>query len=164
MVHQPTRREARRRHGTEVRQRHHSLARPVATVCRRLRQSLGLQLSGPARRLAGIQAAFYHLHAPDTADSAGADGIRVDRDGRLYVTTLMGIQVCDQAGRVNCIIPTPNGKVANLCFGGADFQTLFATCGERVYKRKVKVKGANAYDPPIKPDCAPPLTSARSRR
>jgi gluconolactonase len=94
---------------------------------------------------------YYHLHVPDTADAAGADGIRVDRDGRLYVTTSMGIQVCDQAGRVNCIIPTPNGKVANLCFGGADFQTLFATCGERVYKRKVKSRGANAYEPPIKP-------------
>ena len=61
---------------------------------------------------------YYHLHVPDNADDAGADGIRVDRDGRLYVATRMGIQVCDQAGRVNCIIPTPNGKVANLCFGG----------------------------------------------
>jgi gluconolactonase len=94
---------------------------------------------------------FYHLHVPDTADAAGADGIRVDRDGRLYVTTTMGIQVCDQAGRVNCIIPTPNRKIANLCFGGADFQTLFATCGERVYKRKLKIRGVNAYEPPIKP-------------
>jgi gluconolactonase len=97
---------------------------------------------------------FYRLHVPDTDDDSGADGMRVDRDGRLYVATRLGIQVCDQAGRVNCIIPTPNGKVANLCFGGADFQTLFATCGERVYKRKVKVKGANAFLPPIKP--APP--------
>jgi gluconolactonase len=94
---------------------------------------------------------FFRLHTPDTADAAGADGIRVDRDGRLYVTTLMGIQVCDQAGRVTCIIPTPNGKIANLCFGGSDFQTLIATCGDRVYQRKVKVKGANAYDAPIKP-------------
>ena len=91
---------------------------------------------------------------PDRADNSGADGIRVDRDGRLYSATSMGIQVCDQAGRVNCIIPTPNGDIANLCFGGPDFDTLFATCGDRVYKRKVKVKGANAFEPPIKP--APP--------
>ena len=105
---------------------------------------------GPDGSLAHKQR-YYHLHVPDTADDAGADGIRVDRDGRLYVATKMGIQVCDQAGRVNCIIPTPNGRVANLCFGGADFQTLFATCGDRVYKRKVKVKGANAYEAPIKP-------------
>jgi len=94
---------------------------------------------------------YYHLHVPDTADDSGADGMRVDRDGRLYVATRMGIQVCDQAGRVNCIIPTPNGRIANLCFGGADFDTLFATCGDRVYKRKVKVKGANAFQEPIKP-------------
>ena len=75
----------------------------------------------------------------------------VDRDGRLYVATRMGLQVCDQAGRVNCIIPTPNGRISNLCFGGENFDTLIATCGDRVYKRKVKVRGANAYEPPIKP-------------
>jgi gluconolactonase len=94
---------------------------------------------------------YYHLHVPDTADDSGADGMRVDRDGRLYVATRLGIQVCDQAGRVNCIIPTPNGKISNLCFGGENFDTLFATCGDRVFKRKLKVKGANAFEAPIKP-------------
>jgi gluconolactonase len=94
---------------------------------------------------------YYHLHVPDTADDSGADGMRVDRDGRLYVATRLGIQVCDQAGRVNCIIPTPNGKISNLCFGGADFDTLYATCGDRVYARKLKVKGAQAFQEPIKP-------------
>jgi gluconolactonase len=94
---------------------------------------------------------YYHLHVPDNADDSGADGMRVDRDGRLYVATRLGIQVCDQAGRVNCIIPTPNGKVSNLCFGGEGFDTLFATCGDRVFRRKVKVKGAQAFQPPMKP-------------
>ena len=37
----------------------------------------------------------------------------------------MGIQVSDAAGRVNCIIPTPNGDISNLCFGGPKFDTLF---------------------------------------
>jgi gluconolactonase len=94
---------------------------------------------------------YYHLHVPDTADDSGADGMRVDRDGRLYVATRMGIQVCDQAGRVNAIIPTPNGRVSNLTFGGPNFDVLYATCGDKVYSRKVKVKGANAYQPPVKP-------------
>jgi gluconolactonase len=94
---------------------------------------------------------FYYLHVPDNADDAGADGMRVDRDGRLYVATRLGIQICDQAGRVNCIIPTPNGKVANLCFGGEKFDVIYATCGERVYKRKVKPTGANAFEAPFKP-------------
>ena len=97
---------------------------------------------------------FYWLHVADTSDQSNADGIRVDRDGRLYVATAMGIQVCDQAGRVQCILTTPNGKVSNLTFGGEQFDTLFATCGDRVYKRKLKVTGANAWGPPNKP--APP--------
>ena len=50
--------------------------------------------------------------------------------------------------------PTPNGKASNLCFGGADFDTLFVTCGDRVYQRKLKVKGANPFEAPHKP--APP--------
>lgn len=97
---------------------------------------------------------YYHMHAPDTADDAGSDGMHVDRDGRLYVATRMGIQVCDQAGRVNAIIPTPNGRVSNLTFGGPEFRVLFATSGDKVYARTVKPRGANPYEPPIKP--APP--------
>ncbi|HEU0173575.1 MAG TPA: SMP-30/gluconolactonase/LRE family protein [Blastocatellia bacterium] len=97
---------------------------------------------------------YYWIHVADTADSSQADGMRVDRDGRLYVATRMGIQVCDQAGRVNAIIPTPNGRVSNLTFGGENGDTLFATCGDKVYKRKLKVKGANAWDAPLRP--APP--------
>lgn len=94
---------------------------------------------------------YYWLHAPDEADDAGADGIRTDRDGRLYVATKMGIQVCDQAGRVQCILPTPNGQVANVCFAGPNFDTLYAMCGDVVFKRKLKVQGAQAWNKPNKP-------------
>ncbi len=94
---------------------------------------------------------YYWLHERDVDDDSGADGMRVDRDGRLYVATRMGIQVCDQAGRVQCILPTPNGRVANLCFGGEKFDTLFATCGDKVFKRRVNVTGANAWAEPNKP-------------
>ncbi|MHB1560863.1 MAG: SMP-30/gluconolactonase/LRE family protein, partial [Isosphaeraceae bacterium] len=94
---------------------------------------------------------FFHLHVPDTADSSSADGMRVDRQGRLYVATNLGIQVCDQPGRVNAIIPTPNGRIANLGFGGPNFDVLYATCGDRVYRRKVKTQGSNAYEAPSKP-------------
>ena len=44
---------------------------------------------------------YYWLHVPDNEDDTGADGLRVDRDGRLYVATRLGVQVCDQPGRVN---------------------------------------------------------------
>jgi gluconolactonase len=94
---------------------------------------------------------YYWLHVPDTDDISQADGMRVDRDGRLYVATKMGIQVCDQPGRVNAILPLPNGRIANLTFGGENFDTLFALSGDKVYKRKLKVKGAFAWDKPNKP-------------
>ncbi len=93
---------------------------------------------------------YYHLHVPDSADDSGVDGLRTDKDGRLWCATRMGLQVCDQAGRVNCIIPTPNGKVSNLTFGGPDFDTVYATCGDKVFKRKVKVSGAPLT--PVKPE------------
>ena len=94
---------------------------------------------------------YFHLHAPDNADDAGPDGIRCDREGRLYVASRLGVQVCDQPGRVNAIIPTPNHRIANLVFGGEKFDTLFATCGDKVFKRKLKTTGANGWDVPIKP-------------
>jgi sugar lactone lactonase YvrE/enterochelin esterase-like enzyme len=94
---------------------------------------------------------YYHLHVHDRDDDSGADGLRCDRDGRLWVATRLGLQVCDQAGRVNCVIPTPNGRVSNLTFGGPDGDVLYATCGDKVYSRKVRVKGANAFEAPFKP-------------
>lgn len=97
---------------------------------------------------------FYHLHAPDTADDAGADGMKTDRDGRLYVATRVGIQICDQAGRVNIILPSPAGRISNLAFGGPNFDVLYITCGDKVFKRKVKPQGALPFQTPITP--APP--------
>jgi len=94
---------------------------------------------------------YFHLHAPDTADEASADGLKVDRDGRLYVATRIGVQFCDQAGRVNGIIPTPNGKCANIAFGGEKFDVLYATCGDKVFRRKLKVTGYNHFEAPFKP-------------
>ncbi|HJX91176.1 MAG TPA: SMP-30/gluconolactonase/LRE family protein [Pyrinomonadaceae bacterium] len=99
---------------------------------------------------------FFWLQVPDTSDQSNADGLRVDTDGRVYVATAMGIQVCDQAGRVQCIIPTPNRRLSNLTFGGEHFDTIYATCGDRVYRRKLKVRGAQGWDKPVKP-AAPKL-------
>lgn len=99
---------------------------------------------------------FGWLHVRDTDENAWSDGLKCDRDGRIYVTTLGGIQVLDQTGRVNAILPVPKtkGQVSNLCFGGPDFNIMYITCVDKVYRRKVKVKGANSFKNPVKP--APP--------
>jgi gluconolactonase len=97
---------------------------------------------------------FYALHTPETADDAGSDGMKVDREGRLYVATRHGIQVCDQAGKVTAILPTPNRRVSNLAFAGKNFDTLYATAGDKVYRRKLRTQGVNHWAAPFKP--APP--------
>ena len=81
-------------------------------------------------------------------------GLCVDTNGWLYVATSLGIQVCDQAGRVNFIIPTPKQPL-DVCFGGKNLSELFIACGDTIYKRSTKAKGVvSGQQAPIKP--APP--------
>ncbi|MFT6868341.1 MAG: gluconolactonase [Cyclobacteriaceae bacterium] len=93
------------------------------------------------------------LHVRDVDDNAWSDGLKCDKAGRIYVSSQSGIQVMDQLGRVNAIIPTPKtkGQVSNLCFGGANFDMLYVTCHDKVFRRKVKVQGANNFEKPTKP-------------
>jgi len=59
----------------------------------------------------------------------------------------------DQLGRVNAILPVPltKGQVSNLCFAGPNFDILYITCRDKVYRRKVKVKGVNGFEAGVKP-------------
>lgn len=91
------------------------------------------------------------LHVRDTDDNAWADGLKCDREGRVYIATRMGIQVLDQTGRVNAILPMPGPEPSNLCFGGVDFDELYVSCRDKVYRRKLKVHGANPFQDPIRP-------------
>jgi sugar lactone lactonase YvrE len=91
------------------------------------------------------------LHVRDQDENAWSDGLRCDTAGRVFVTTKMGLQILDQAGRVNAIIPVPSGQPSNLCFGGKDFDILFLTSVDKVYARKLRTRGANNFDKPIKP-------------
>jgi gluconolactonase len=94
---------------------------------------------------------FYNLYVPAAAPDAGAGGMCVDRDGRLYVATRAGVQVCDQAGRIIAIIPILGEPISKVWFGGMDVDELYVQCGNKVFMRKVKVRGLNLADGPIKP-------------
>ena len=95
---------------------------------------------------------FFHLRLGDADPDSGADGLAVDTQGRLYVTTRLGIQVCDPVGRVNAIIPKPSpGWLSNVKFGGPGLDELYVTCQDKVFKRKTRAKGVHSWQPPIKP-------------
>ncbi len=99
---------------------------------------------------------FHHLHVDDDARDAGTTGMVVDRDGRLYVATRMGIQICDQAGRVVAIVPAPGGPAVGVAFGGSDFDLLYVATRDAAYRRRVKPRGSSPLDAPRKP-AAPKL-------
>lgn len=76
------------------------------------------------------------------SDRPGSDGMTIDKDGRLYVTTRAGLQMFDPTGRMGGVIHKPQDKpLSNVVFGGPDFDTLFVTCGDKVYRRKTKTAG-----------------------
>ena len=96
---------------------------------------------------------YHHLRIPDGLMESGADGMTLDTKGRLYVATHAGIQFCDQAGRVNGIIAKPQRKwLANVVFGGANFDELYACNGDKVFKRKTQVKGVRSAEATLKPE------------
>jgi gluconolactonase len=93
---------------------------------------------------------FGYLHLPDGELSTGLSGMTVDDQGRVYVTSKLGIQVMDQLGRVNVIVNGPPGSPATgLAFGGADFNRLYLTCREKVYRRKLNTKGVKTFEAPV---------------
>ena len=96
---------------------------------------------------------FFHLHIPHGQTGSGADGMAVDTEGRLYVATRMGVQVCDQPGRVNIILTMPpqSAHPSNVVFGGPDLDILFATCRDKVYRRKLGAQGFRYWRDTIKP-------------
>ena len=92
------------------------------------------------------------LHHSDQQLYSGADGMAVDTEGRIYVTSTEGIQIMDQIGRVNLILRLPQGRRPyNVTFGGPDMDTLFVTSEGTVYRRKVNATGVLTFEEPIKP-------------
>jgi gluconolactonase len=97
------------------------------------------------------RAPFYDFYVPAWADDSGAAGISMDRDGRAYVATRMGVQVFDRSGRVTAILPLPGNEPAtSVCFGGHDFDTLYVAGGGKVYRRKLRIAGAPSWAVPGK--------------
>ena len=86
---------------------------------------------------------YSPLRIPPGATRPGSDGMTVDKEGRLYVATLAGLQMFDTTGRPGGVILKPQDKfLSNVTFGGPKFDSLYVTCTDRVYRRKTKTAGA----------------------
>jgi hypothetical protein len=94
---------------------------------------------------------YYWLVTADDQDGSNAGGMCCDQAGWLYVATDLGVQICDQAGRVNAIVPSPGGAVTGVSFGGKDFDTLYAASAGGTFKRRLNAAGANPWAAPTVP-------------
>ncbi|HSV24077.1 MAG TPA: SMP-30/gluconolactonase/LRE family protein [Xanthobacteraceae bacterium] len=83
---------------------------------------------------------FLQLRDIPTGAESGADGMAIDRDGRLYVTTVAGVQVFDAQAQYLGTIKAAR-QAANVAFGGPDKQTLYLTAREGLYRVKTLAKG-----------------------
>jgi gluconolactonase len=73
----------------------------------------------------------------------GSDGMTIDQRGNVYLTG-QGVTVFDPTGRQIEHIDVPEGWTANVCFGGADHQTLFITASRGLYGLRMQVRGAGS--------------------
>jgi gluconolactonase len=84
--------------------------------------------------------AFLQLRDIPPGTESGADGLAIDRDDRLYITTVAGVQVFDGKGQYLGTIKAGR-QAANVAFGGPDKQTLYLTAREGLYRVRTLAKG-----------------------
>ncbi len=84
--------------------------------------------------------ALLQLRDIPAGSESGADGLAIDRDDRLYITTVAGVQVFDIKGQYLGTIKAGR-QAANVAFGGPDKQTLYLTAREGLYRVKTLAKG-----------------------
>lgn len=87
------------------------------------------------------------LATMDPSEPGGPDGLKVDRDGRLYVAVAEGIWVFEPEGRLLGILALPK-RPANLAWADSDSRGLVITARETVYRVRLKVAG---IAPPFQP-------------
>lgn len=95
---------------------------------------------------------YTHYHIPYGQAGVGVQSLVADTEDRLYAATYLGIQVTDQLGRVHFIVANPqDGNVQQITWGGKNLDTLYAVCGGKLFKRRIKATGMYPWLPPVKP-------------
>jgi gluconolactonase len=98
----------------------------------------------------------------DWGKGRGPDGVKQDREGRLYVAAGLnkpnppaepaadvkgGVYVLSPAGELLAFLPVPRDEVTNCAFGGDDLKTLYITAGGTVYSIRTTTPGRVVWPP-----------------
>ncbi|MEZ6091139.1 MAG: alpha/beta hydrolase-fold protein [Pirellulaceae bacterium] len=82
----------------------------------------------------------FNQPPPYVAASRG-DGMAVDRRGRYYVTSALGVQVFDPTGRPCGVLPAPDPSqpLTSCTLAGSQRDWLYITNGKTVFRRALKI-------------------------
>jgi enterochelin esterase-like enzyme/sugar lactone lactonase YvrE len=95
----------------------------------------------PMRRRIDPEGEFAFNEEPPYLATSKGDGMAVDRLGRYYVTSDLGVQIFDVTGRPCGLLPKVDADqpLTSCILAGDDHNTLFIAHGKRIYKRKLTV-------------------------
>ena len=83
---------------------------------------------------------LYEIKQPAEKENSGGDGLSIDVQGNLYLTTDLGVQVVSAQGKLLGILSFPE-QPANCSFGGREMKTLYATCRTGLYSVEMPIAG-----------------------
>jgi gluconolactonase len=83
---------------------------------------------------------FFEMRQPKGKKNSGGDGLSLDVQGNLYVTTELGVQCVSRDGEFLGVIAFPE-QPANCAFGGPGNKVLFATCRTGLYAVSMPIAG-----------------------
>lgn len=99
---------------------------------------------------------FYRLEMPESGPTTGALKAAEDTEGQVYFVTPLGIQMCEANGRLAEILNPPEiGVISDFAFAGKNPTWLYVIEKGKLFRRQVKVTGAETWAP-VKPP-KPPL-------
>jgi enterochelin esterase-like enzyme/sugar lactone lactonase YvrE len=91
---------------------------------------------------------FFHLYVADWDDDAGSESICYSIEGRQFIATRSGVQISADDGPTQVVLPVPDrSRVIGVALGGPDKDTLFAFCGNRIWKREIRQHAMGAFSP-----------------
>lgn len=102
------------------------------------KQMMAYPIESPGKLDAGK--VFCELQQPEGKDNTGGDGLTIDTQGNLYITSGLGIQVYDPNGKLLGILSFPE-QPANCTFGGPGNHSLFVTARSSLYAVELEAEG-----------------------
>ena len=85
---------------------------------------------------------FRFNEPPPYLPASRGDGMAIDKKGRFYITSDVGVQIFDPTGRACGVLPKvdPDQPLTTCTLAGPNHSTLYIAHGSKVYSRKLKVE------------------------